>query len=123
MSGRFRPQAAVQQLSDSHMLPKKLDHFVIRQLQLGNTAAITYRNMPHTITDEQRDINALAACACGYPNRVGCEDFAGTGKEEQGRHARIVAKDRRNERVFRVSTAYVSLHGGIGAVCGENWVL
>ena len=41
------------------MTSEELDHFVIRQLQLGDTTAITYRNMPHTITDKQRDINSL----------------------------------------------------------------
>ena len=62
-------------LSNSHMSFEELDHFVIRQLQLGNSGAIAYRNMPHTIADKQRNINALVTCACGHPNRVGPDYF------------------------------------------------
>ena len=45
-------------LSNPKMSSKELDHLVIRQLQLRNTTAISYRNVPHAITDEQRDINS-----------------------------------------------------------------
>ncbi len=84
---------------------EELDHFVISQLQLGNTTSISYRNMPHAIHHEQCNINALVACTCAYPNRGGSDDFGGASEEEHWGHARIVSKDRTNERILWISLA------------------
>ena len=41
---------------------------------------------------------------------VRSDDFGGAAEEEQWGHARIVAKDRRNERILRVGLAHVGPH-------------